>query len=166
MTRGLLPGMLGVLAVWASATAVGAQDTPRHTLHMGASIPLATDQPLSSKTSAKGDMVSLRTTADVIVDEHVVIPRGTPAVGQVSAARAKGAMGMSGQLAIRPLYIRMGDSFVRLGGATGGKGSVTAGAVIGIAVLTPGFTGRSAMIPAGTALEAFVERAIDLPAVR
>lgn len=164
--RGVLGAVLAGAAICATPAPVGAQEAPRFTLHMGASIPLVTDQPLSSKTSAKGDMVRLRTAADVIADGHVLIPKDTPAVGQISAARAKGAMGMSGQLAIRPLYIRIGDSFVRLGGAASEKGTITAGAVVGIAVLTPGFTGRSATIPAGTALEGFVERAVDLPAIR
>lgn len=142
-----------------------AQEPMRYLLRAGTSIPLVTAQPLSSKTHVKGDLVKLKTAADIIVDGHVVIPKGAEAVGQVVEARAKGAMGMNGKLALRPLYIRIGDDFVRMGGAVSEKGSVTAGAVIGLAVLSPGFTGRSAVIPEGTALEASVEHGIALSEV-
>jgi hypothetical protein len=139
-----------------------AQEPVRYMLPTGTSIPLVIAQQLSSKTSVKGDMVKLRTAADIMVEGHIVITKGTYAAGQIADARAKGAMGMNGKLAIRPLYIRVGDDFVRLGGASSQKGSVTAGAVIGLAVLSPGFTGRSAVIPEGTALEASIEHGIAL----
>ena len=135
------------------------------TLPMGTEIPLETATPLSSKTSAKGDLVALRTAADVMVGGHRLIPAGTDVVGEVTEARAKGAMGMSGRLAIRPLYIRLGDLTVRLGGATSEKASATAGAIVGMVVLTPGFTGRSAMIPQGTKLSGYVARPITLPVI-
>lgn len=146
-------------------TFLSAQKPALFVLHVGTAIPLTTAQHLSSKTNVKGDMVALKTAADVLVDGHVVIAKGTAATGQVSDAQAKGAMGMSGKLAIRPLYIRVGDDFVRLGGASSTRASVTAGAVVGLAVLTPGFTGRSAVIPEGTPVEAFVEHEIELPEV-
>lgn len=139
-----------------------AQAATSYLIPVGAEIPLATDQDLSSKMNVKGDMVALVTTADVVVSGKVVIPKGTPATGQVAEARAKGALGMSGKLAIRPLYIRMGDTYIRLSGVSADKGSVTAGAVVGMIVLTPGFTGRSAYIPKGTKLSAFVEHAVTM----
>jgi hypothetical protein len=135
------------------------------TLPMGTEIPLVTSEVLSSKTSVKGDFVPLETAADVRIDGTLLIPAGTKAIGQVADAQAKGAMGMSGRLAIRPLYLRLGDLTVRLGGAASEKGSVTAGAVIGMAILMPGFTGRSAVIPKGSKLSGFVEHAVDLPVI-
>lgn len=145
------------------AVSVQAADSATATLPMGTEIPLVTATPLSSKTSVKGDLVALKTAEEVRAGGHLLIAAGTDVVGQVSDARAKGAMGMTGKLAIRPLYIRVGDRTVRLGGATSEKATVTAGAVIGMAVLTPGFTGRSAMIPQGTKIVGFVEHSIDLP---
>ena len=114
---------------------------------------------LSSKTSVKGDLVALRTTQDLVVDGKVIVPKGAAATGQVSDARAKGALGMSGRLIIQPLYMTVGSTTVRLLGNASNRGSVTAGAVVGMVVLTPGFTGRSATIPAGTSLVAYVARA-------
>jgi hypothetical protein len=133
------------------------------TLPMGTEIALVTVTPLSSKTNVKGDLIALKTADDVRVSGQLVIPAGTDATGQISDAQAKGAMGMSGRLAVRPLFIRIGDRTVRLGGATSEKASVTAGAVVGMVVLTPGFTGRSASIPPGTRLSGYVTHAIELP---
>lgn len=147
------------------AVAAQAADDKSITLPMGTEIVLETAVPLSSKTNVKGDLIPLKTVEDVRVKGHLLIAAGAEAVGQISDAQAKGAMGMSGRLAIRPLYIRIGDRTVRLGGATSEKGSVTAGAVVGMVVLTLGITGRSASIPQGTKLSAYVNRAIDLPAV-
>jgi hypothetical protein len=125
---------------------------------MGTEVRLATAQPLSSKTSIKGDFVPLTVTDDVRIGDQLVIPAGTAAVGQISDARAKGAMGMNGRLVIRPLYLQVHGRTVRLAGSEREKGSVEAGAVIGMAVLGPLFTGRSATIPAGTPMLAMTER--------
>jgi hypothetical protein len=125
---------------------------------MGTDVRLATAQPLSSKTNVKGDLVPLTVTDDVRIGDQVVIPAGTAAVGQISDARAKGAMGMNGRLVIRPLYLQVKGRTIRLAGAEREKGSVAAGAVVGMAVLGPAFTGRSANIPAGTPVLAITER--------
>lgn len=139
-------------------------ETKLVTLPMGTEIPLETATPLSSKTNVKGDLIALKTVGEVSIAGHRLIPAGANVVGEVTDARAKGAMGMSGRLAIRPLYIRMGDLTVRLGGATSEKASATTGAIVGMVVLTPGFTGRSAVIPQGTKLSGYVARSIELPA--
>lgn len=126
------------------------------TLYADTEVPLETTAPLSSKTSVKGDLIAMRTSRDVLVDGRVIIAKGTPAAAQVSDARAKGALGMSGKLLVQPLYLTIGNTTVRLDGNTANKGTVSAGAVIGMAFLTPGFSGRSATIPAGTPVTAFV----------
>lgn len=132
------------------------------TLTAGLEIPLVTAQPLSSRTNVKGDMVALVTAADVSVDGVVVIPKGAQATGQVVDARAKGAMGMSGRLVVRPLYLRIGDTTVRLAGVSSRKAGVEAGAIVGMVLIAPVFTGRSAVIPPGTAMPATVERSVDV----
>jgi hypothetical protein len=150
-------------AVWVSP--VTAETRATITVPIGTEIPLVTSEALSSKTSVKGDFVPIETAADVRIEGQLLIPAGTKAIAQVVDAQAKGAMGMSGRLAIRPLYLRLGDSTVRLGGASSDKGSVTAGAVIGMAFLTAGFTGRSAVIPKGSKFSGYVEHAVELPIV-
>jgi hypothetical protein len=128
----------------------------------GSPITLVTVATLTSKSSAKGDMVALRTAEDVSVNGAVVIPKGTEATGQVFDARAAGGLGVSGRLTLAPLYLRVGDTVVRLVGRAAAKGSVPAGTVVGMTLLTPVFSGSSATIPAGTAVPASVYHAVTL----
>jgi len=153
---------LRLLVAFAAMVSSMASASQTVTLSSDTEVRLETVSPLTSKSSVKGDLVPLRTTADVIVNGQVVVPSGTPAMGQVSEARAKGALGMSGKLVVQPLYLTVKNSTVRLLGNAINRGSVTAGAVIGMAVLTPGFTGRSATIPAGTSIIAYVAHATDV----
>lgn len=130
---------------------------------LGTELKLETVTALSSKSAVKGDMVALRVAEDVAIAGKVVILRGTEAIGQVFDARAKGAMGMSGRIFIRPLYAKVGSKIVRLSGQAVDKASVAAGAVLGtIAIGAPFFTGRSAEIPAGTRINAVVEKTVSL----
>jgi hypothetical protein len=135
---------------------------PPITLPAGVAITLVTTAPLSSKTSVKGDIVPLRTVDDVQVDGHIVIARGTEAIGQISDARSTGGLGVGGLLAIRPLYLKTATSIVRLTGATTTRGGAPAGTVVGLAVLTPVISGRSATVPTGSAIPAVVEKSVVL----
>jgi hypothetical protein len=134
-------------------------------LPAGEEILLETVSELSSKKQVKGDLVPLRVARAVRVEGAVLVPAGASATGQIVDARAKGALGMSGKLSIRPLFIRQGDVTIRLGGQAREKGTTDPGAIIGMAVLSAGFTGRSAVIPAGTRFAAIVERGAQLPVV-
>lgn len=156
-----------VAALWAlNSTAVAQGGERSLTLLLGTPVELATRSPLSSKTSAKGDMVALRTTADVSTGGIVVIPAGTDATGQVEESRGTGGMGTNGRLVIRPLYLRLGDQIVRLTGAMANTGRTKADTVIGMALLTPLISGRSAVMPAGTAVNAIVEKTVELSIMR
>lgn len=140
-----------------------AQAPAQIVLRAGTEIRLETTSELSSKSQVKGDLVKLRTIEDVRIGDAVVIAKGTLAIAQVVDARAKGALGMSGRLSVQPIYIVVGSQTVRLGGQASDKGSIAAGAVVGMVVLTPGFTGRSAKIPEGTRLTGYVEHAVEFP---
>jgi hypothetical protein len=130
-------------------------------LPAGLAVPLVTVDPLSSKKQATGDMVALRTAEDVVVDGVVVIPKGTDATGQISNAQATGGLGVNGKLAIAPLYLRVGAAVVRLTGATQKKGTTGADTVAGL-YFVPIVSGKSANIPAGTALAAEVLKPVTL----
>lgn len=133
------------------------------TLPAGTVVSLVTTGPLSSKTSVKGDMVTLQLAADVLVDGHVVVAKGSAATGQVAEARAKGGLGVDGRLILRPLYFRIGARVVRLSGVQATDGGVAPGAVVGLVAL-PVLSGRSAQLPAGSPVWGRVERSVDLPA--
>ena len=132
------------------------------TLHLGTAVPLETTVALSSKTHAKGDTVALRTMADVSIGGVVVIPAGTEATGQVEESRGTGGMGTNGRLVIRPLYLRLSDRIVRLTGALTNTGKTKADTVIGMVLLTPLISGRSAVLPAGTAVGGIVEKTVEI----
>lgn len=142
--------------------ALAREDVQALKLHIGNPIKLATKDALSSKAHAKGDMVALRTTADVIVDGSVVIPSGTDATGQVEESQGTGGMGTNGRLTIRPLYLRVANRIVRLTGARSSSGKTKADTVIGMVLLSPLLSGRSAVIPAGTGVDAMVEKSVEL----
>lgn len=133
-------------------------------LPAGAIIPLATSTTLSTRTSAKGDMVMLRVTSDVTVNGIVAIPTGTEAVAQISEARITGGMGQSGKLALQPLYLKIGDATVRLRGNRSDEGRISAESAVGLALVSPALSGRNATIEAGTRVDAEVVRAVELPA--
>lgn len=149
--------LISVLMITACAQAAGVE------LPIGTPVALETVGELSSRSQVKGDIVPLRVASDVLVQGALVVRAGTEAVAQVVDAQAKGAMGMSGRIVIRPLYAKVGGRIVRLSGQATDAGSVTAGAVLGtVALAMPVFTGRSATIPAGTGFTAMVEKTVSL----
>ncbi|RDV06244.1 hypothetical protein DXH95_02060 [Sphingorhabdus pulchriflava] len=156
-----------VVAAALSASAIGfaAETSTAATLPANTEIALSTVQDLTSKKAHKGDQVALVVTEDVMADGAVVIRKGTLAVGRIAFAQDTGAFGQSGKLKIEPLYIQLNGTTIRLQGSVFKKGTVTAGAAAGLIVLTPGMTGRSAKIPAGTAIPAATLRDVKLPTV-
>lgn len=129
------------------------------------SITVSTTSDLTSKKARKGDQLALQVAEDVLMNGAVVIRKGTAAVGRIGLARDTGAFGQSGKLEIEPLFIQLSNGVVRLRGGASEKGSIEAPAAVGLLILTPGFTGRSAKIPAGTIIPARVLRSVTLPAL-
>lgn len=155
--------MAGVAALMALAATADAGAPV--TVPAGTPIQLETRLPLSSKTHVKGDKVLLRVSADLVVGGRLVIPAGTEAVGDVSDAQERGGFGTSGRLVVRPLYLVVGGRHVRLAGHTAERARPGAGTAIGVVVLTPLISGRSAQIAAGTPIDATTLRDVVLPAV-
>jgi hypothetical protein len=136
------------------------------TVPAGAPVALATQSELHSKKARKGDQVELIVTEDLFVDGVLAIPKGAAAKGRISMAQDTGAFGQSGKLQIEPLYVQIGNEIVRLKGSLDKKGTITGGGAVGLALITPGITGRSAKMPTGTVVPATVlfEKAISVPA--
>lgn len=148
--------------------ALHAQTVPTSiTFPAGAPIVLTTTNDLTSKKSMKGDQVELRVAEDVYVDGVLAIPKGSAGVGTIAMAQDTGAFGQSGKLAVEPLYVKIGNEILRLKGDYAEKGTITAPGAVGMAILTPGITGRSAKIASGTTIPATVlfEKTITLPLV-
>jgi hypothetical protein len=143
------------------ARILAAQRDPGILLSKDTAIELATIADLTSKKAAKGDLLNLRVTRDILVNGELLIPAGTLGTAQISMVQSKGALGQSGKLEIEALYIRVGDNIVRLIGDVSKSG--LAPVLVGLVVVLPGLTGRSAVIPAGTLVHTQVLRDVILP---
>lgn len=134
-------------------------------LPQGTTVRLRTLMPLSSQDAKVGQPVDLEVAEDVMLNGRVVIPRGSPASGDVTLVKKKGMWGKSGKLEARVLSVRANGANVSVRGTIGDKGDTGTAGVIGAVVVLPiaGFfvTGTSASLPAGTGATATLEA--DLP---
>ncbi|WP_206335908.1 hypothetical protein [Sphingomonas sp. MK52] len=152
-----------------TAQAVAVLETPAQAniLRAGTEIPLLLREQLTTKEKKLrvGQRVQLEVGSNVSVNGVVVIPAGTPAVGELTEVRNKGMWGKSGYIGARVLSLRLGDRHVRLTGTFDDKGVTGTGGVVAAVALIPvaGFftTGTSAMIPLGAAVKSFLDE--DVP---
>jgi hypothetical protein len=156
-----------VVAVQAAPMVVGQTPANANVLPAGTNIRLRTLTGLSSKDNKAGQQFDLEVAQDVMLNGIVVIPRGSPATGEVSMVKKKGMWGKSGKMETRVLSVRANGKDIPVHGTVSDKGDAgTAGVVASIVVLPiAGFfvTGTSAVLPAGTAATAQLDS--DLPVV-
>lgn len=147
--------------------AVPAQSAEAMVLRAGAEVPMKTLTELSSKTNRQGNRFELSVTEDVVVEGHVVIPRGSRGVGEIVRLVPKGAFGKSGKMDTVLLYVAVGNHRIQLDGRSGDRGKSGTGATVATAVLagvaSAFVTGTSARVPAGSTMIGYVEK--DLPLV-
>jgi hypothetical protein len=161
-----------------AATTVQAQVAPTTatattmgTLRAGTSVPLKMSEVLSTKGKKLkvGQRFQLETAENVTVDGNVVIPAGSPAVGEITEVRNKGMWGKSGRINARVLYVRANGRQIRMTGSLDDKGTTGTAGVVGAVALLPiaGFfmTGTSAEIPLGAPVHAFVDEDISVAVV-
>lgn len=115
---------------------------------------LALNGELSSKTHRAGDKFSLSVAKDVTVDNQVVIPRGTRAIGQVTWRTGTGGFGKSGKMEVAFRYLEMNNLKVPVEGTHRqdgeGKTAATVGAVLAAGVVGGLIVkGKSARLPEG-----------------
>jgi len=131
-------------------------------------VQLSTVDPLDSRTVKQGQRFSLRVSEDVTVDSVAVIPRGTPAIGEVEAVSGKGMVGKPGRLVLRPLFIELSGERINLIGTSDEHGAdATAGVAAGSLLLSAWgifITGKSASVPAGSPVPARVRSDVSVPA--
>jgi hypothetical protein len=148
---------------------ISAPVTANAVLRVGTEIPLRLSQQLTTagKKLRVGDRFHLEVAEPVMVQNVVVIPVGSPAVGEITDVRNKGMWGKSGHLGARILYVTVNGRQIRLSGAFDDKGvagGIGAVAVSAIVFLPAGFfmTGTSALVPAGTIIKSFVDEDVPL----
>lgn len=150
----------------APVAAVVVPSSQESVLRAGTEIPMQTREELTTKKkkAKTGQRVQLAVASDVMQNGVIVIPAGTPGIGEITEVRNKGMWGKSGYISVRILSIRIGDRQIRVTGSFDDKGTTgTAGVVGAVAVLpVAGFfmTGTSAVIPMGTPVKAFLDEDI------
>lgn len=136
-------------------------------LRTGTQVVMKTREALSTKGKKlrPGTRVQMEVAEPVMLNGAVVIPAGSPAVGEVTDVRNKGMWGKSGHINARVLYATVNGRQIRMTGAFDDKGTTgTAGVVASIAfVPVAGFfvTGTSANIPLGAPVTGFLDE--DVP---
>lgn len=150
-------------------SAIAAPSTDNAVLRVGTEVPLRLLEELTTKGKKLrvGQRFRMETSEPVVVQGAVVIPVGSPAVGEITDVRNKGMWGKSGHLGARVLYATVNGRQIRLSGSFDDKGvagGIGAVAVSAIIFAPAGFfmTGTSALVPAGTIVKAFVDEDVQL----
>lgn len=153
------------------ATAVIESPAQLNILRSGTEVPLLTREELTTKKKKLrvGQRFQMEVAADIEGNGVVVIPKGSPAVGEITEVRNKGMWGKSGYINARAVSVRVGDRSIRLTGTFDDKGVTGTGGVVASIALVPlaGFftTGTSAMIASGSGVKAFLDEDIAYRAV-
>lgn len=137
-------------------------------IRAGSEIILKTREELTTKKKKLkvGYRFQMEVAEPVRLNSQIIIPAGTPAIGEVTEIRNKGMWGKSGYIGARAISMRVGDRTIRLNGSFDDKGVTGTAGVVAAVVLIPvvGFftTGTSAMIPSGSNVKAFLDEDIAL----
>lgn len=162
---------LGLAALLLSLQpAAFARQDDKHKLTEGTEVELKFVDALSSKTAAEGDAVNLTLAEDLKVGDVVVAKAGAKGVGTISHSKKAGMLGKAGELNMRIEYLKVGDNRIRLRGSKGKEGEGKEGTMIALTVLFGPIglikKGKNVEIKEGTAIKAFVNEDILLPAIK
>lgn len=113
-----------------------------------------------------GHRFGLTVSQDVKVGDFIVIPRGTPAYGEVTWLTGKGAFGKSGKMEIDLRSIELNGQRIPISGhyRQEGEGNTvaTVAGIIAVGVFSAFITGKSARIPQGRELKAFTKENVPV----
>lgn len=138
-------------------------------LRTGTEVPLKLNEDLTTKHKALklGQRFRMEVSEPVLVNGVVVIPAGSPAIGEITDVRNKGMWGKSGHFTGQIRYVTVNGRQIRLTGTFDDKGTaggIGATAVSAVVFLPAGFfmTGTSAHLPIGTPVKGFVDEDVPL----
>ncbi len=138
-------------------------------LAAGTQVHLRLLEPVASHTHRRGDRFKLEVAELIAVDGEVIVPAGSPAVGEVIHAAKPGASGKAGELILVVRRLQAGDHEVKLRSFTAGNGAdryalaTGLGVTLGIPALF--VVGKNLILPAGTDVYAKVTADTPLPSV-
>ena len=170
--------MAGAMAIGAAGSAT-AQDVvqwsaPPAAAHgqysyfpMGTPLRLTTRTDLSSRDNRVGDRFSLEVAEPLVYRGQVVVPAGSPAVGEVMRIERNGAAGKRGRMAVRLLSVQTPSGPIRLSGkaerAGTGQGLLAIGGAAVIAWPMIFIHGTSARLPADSWVTAYLADDLRFP---
>ena len=155
----------------ATAPAVVPIAAPNHNmavLRTGTEVPLKLSEGVTTKGKKLkvGQRIHMEVAEPVMVNGMVVVPTGSPAMGEITEVRNKGMWGKSGHFTGRALYTTVNGRQMRLSGGFDDKGVTGTAGVVGAIALVPiaGFfmTGTSAQLPIGAPVKAFMDEDVQL----
>jgi len=117
------------------------------TLHANSLVPLRMLESLSSNTAVPGTQFRLEVTDDINVDDVVVIPAGSVAMGEVVHAAKSGMLGKAGELSVSARFVVVGERSIKLRAALGSSGKSNATVAF---LFSPFIHGGQLVIPEGT----------------
>lgn len=125
--------------------------------------------PVSSKTNKPGDFFKLRVAEAIKVGDVVLVPAGTPAMGQVVHAQKASGGGKPGELILAARHIDLPQGQIMLHSSFGaaGKDRTNASMAVSIALGVMGLFvhGKNIDLPVGSALSARIatDTAVAIP---
>lgn len=141
---------------------------PQSVLPANTEIAMTMNEDLTTKGGRidEGHMFRLTVSQDVRVGNYVIIPRGTPATGEVTWLTGKGAFGKSGKMEIDLRYVELNGRRIPVTGhyRQEGEGNTvaTVAGIIAVGVFSAFITGKSARIPQGRELKAFTSEPLPV----
>ena len=128
----------------------------------GTELSVLTTEEISSKTATEGDVVTFKIEDDLIVDNQIVILKGTIVKGLITAAEQSGRLGKGGKLGIRVEGTTTVDGMkIKLRASQGKEGGDKIGTTIALVALFGVFgffkKGSNAKIKAGTKIKVYTD---------
>lgn len=138
------------------------------TLPANAELTLTPNSDVSSKTMREGDVFTVSTVYDVMMNNYIVIPKGTRGQGKITWRTGKGAFGKSAKMDLVFEWIELGGRRVTIEGKHRQEGqgntAATVGTVLAAGVFAGFVTGKSAVVPNGMQLKAHTAEPIQFRA--
>ncbi len=154
------------VATPAPAPAAVAPATPTYlTLPANTELTITPNSDLSSKKLKEGDSFMFSTVYDVLMNNQIIIPKGTRGQGKVLWRTGKGAFGKSAKMDLAFQWLDLGGRRIIIEGTHRQEGqgntAATVGTVLAAGVFGAFVTGKSATVPHGMQLRAFTAEPVQ-----
>ncbi len=138
---GKLCGILLTAALLSPSVAMAATVV---TVPGGTQVPVNVSEPISSSNANVGDVFQITTAQAIVVDNWIVIPKGSPGQGEVVSVDRAGSHGHSGSLGLQVDYVYSADggkiklsNISHATSAEGNSGAASTATIAGYVVLGP-----------------------------